>query len=134
MVNSIRGLLALHPDWVCVGADVKNCFNEFSRKAVLDVILTAPELAHLATFSAAILAPDNALESGGEVWGSTGKGLCQGDPMSGMLMAIGMQPDLVELDRECQEAGGMARGGTTMSMPWGPLRWCSQPCRGLRGG
>merc|ERR1711867_61898 len=65
LVNSIRGLLALHPDWVCVGADVKNCFNEFSRKAVLDVILTAPELAHLATFSAAILAPDNPLESGG---------------------------------------------------------------------
>ena len=88
---------------------------------MLGVILTAPELAHLATFSAAILAPVNALESAGKVWGSTGTGLCQGDPMSGMLQAIGMQPDLVELDRECmQGGGGMARAGADNVFALGP--------------
>ena len=121
LIHSIRGLLSQHPDWVCIAADIKNCYNEFSRRAVLNVILSAPELAHLATFSAAILAPVNALESAGEVWGSTGMGLCQGDPMSGMLQAIGMQPDLVELDMEClQGGGGVARAGADDVFALGP--------------
>merc|ERR1711867_372383 len=103
-----------------MAADIKNCYNEFSRRAVLDVILTAPELAHLATFSAAILAPVNALESAGKVRGSTGTGLCQGDPMSGMLQAIGMQLTLVELDEECAQGGGVARAGADDVFALGP--------------
>ena len=48
-------------------------------------------------------------------------GLCQGDPMSGMLQAIGMQPDLVELDMEClQGGGGVARAGSDDVFALGP--------------
>ena len=71
LVHSVRGMLELNPDWVCLGADIMNCYNEQNRGAVLGV-LESPEaqvLRHLVTFAATILAPCPALEAGGRVWG-----------------------------------------------------------------
>ena len=39
------------------------------------------------------------------------EGLAQGDPPSGDLFAIGLQPVLKELDRICAEGGGETRAG-----------------------
>ena len=110
LVHSIRGLLDQNPDFVCVVVDIENCYNEVSRRAVLDVLRNTPDLAHLTTIAAAVLAPEAVLESGGKVWGHNKEGLGQGDPASGGFQAVAMQPSLVRLDAECSEGGGMARG------------------------
>ena len=111
LVHSVRGLLDQHPEFVCVVTDIQNCYNEVSRRGVLEVLCNTPELAHLTTFGAAILAPEAALESGGKVWGRAREGLVQGDTASGSFQAIGLQPSLVQLDMECSKGGGMARAG-----------------------
>ena len=46
-----------------------------------------------------------------KVWGSSGTGKVQGDPASGALQAVGMQPCLEELDSACKVGGGMTRAG-----------------------
>ena len=104
-------MLQLHPDWVCLGADIKNCYNEQNKGAVLDVLDTAEGLRHLSTFSGAILAPSPDLEERGRVWGKSTTGQIQGDPASGPLEAVAIQPSLVKLDRACAEDGGIARAG-----------------------
>ena len=111
LAHSIRGLLEKDQNLICIKLDVKNCFNSQSRRASLDVICNTEEISHLQTFAAAILAPINSLEAGGEVWGSMGTGLPQGDPASGAFQAFGLQPSLVRLDEECRAGGGMARAG-----------------------
>ena len=45
------------------------------------------------------------------MWGSTGTGLAKGDPISGDLQAIGIQPSLKQLTEDCRVGGGVARGG-----------------------
>ena len=99
------------PNLICIKLDISNCYNSQSRRASLDVICNTEEISHLQTFAAAILAPINSLEAGGEVWGSMGTGLPQGDPASGAFQAFGLQPSLVRLDEECRAGGGMARAG-----------------------
>ena len=111
LIHSVRGLLEANPEFICVSTDIKNCYNEQNRAAALGVLLTSEPLEHLTTFSATILAPVSALESRGKVWGSSGTGKVQGDPASGALQAVGMQPCLEELDTACQDGGGMARAG-----------------------
>ena len=111
LIHSVRGLLEANPEFICVSTDIKNCYNEQNRAAALGVLLSSEPLEHLTTFSATILAPVSALESRGKVWGSSGTGKVQGDPASGALQAVGMQPCLEELDAACQDGGGMARAG-----------------------
>ena len=111
LIHSVRGLLEANPEFICVSTDIKNCYNEQNRAAALGVLLSSEPLEHLTTFSATILAPVSALESRGKVWGSSGTGKVQGDPASGALQAVGMQPCLEELDTACQDGGGMARAG-----------------------
>ena len=122
LVTSVRSLLDLHEDWVCVALDVKNCYNSMSRKAILDVILNTPELQHLATFAAVILAAEPALESRGKVWGVSATGAAQGDPWSGQGVALGLQPSLVLLDDECGQGGGAARAGADDVLAVGPAQ------------
>ena len=120
LIHSVRGLLEANPDFICVSTDIKNCYNEQNRAAALDVLVSTEPLEHLATFSATILAPVSPLESKGEVWGSSGTGKVQGDPASGALQAVGMQPSLVDLDAACQEGGGMTRAGADDVFAIGP--------------
>ena len=49
-----------------------------------------------------------------------GTGKVQGDPASGALQAVGMQPSLVDLDAACQEGGGMTRAGADDVFAIGP--------------
>ena len=107
----MTGGLESHRDFVCFRIDLRNAFNEISRRAVLDVLASEPSLSHLVSFAALMLAPEAALETGGKVWGKTSEGLVQGDTPSGDLFAIGLQPDLVELDRACRQGGGQSIGG-----------------------
>ena len=99
---------------------MKNCYNSISRRALLDVVLAVPELAHLATFLATILAPEPALETRGYVLGSTSNGKVQGDPFSGDGVAISLHPSLLVLDTECAVGGGAARAGADDIWAMGP--------------
>ena len=66
------------------------------------------------------MSPEAILESYGKEWGTTAEGLAQGDPPSGDLFCIGLQPDLLELDRACQKGGGQARAGHDDVFAQGP--------------
>ena len=134
LVLSVRGLMDSNPDWVCVSLDMKNCYNSVSRHSILDVIVDTPELEHLTTFAATILAPEPALESRGQVWGSTTTGMVQGDPFSGAGTAIGIQPSLLRLDSECAVGGGGAHAGADdiFAQGPGPSPSCVASCRPFR--
>ena len=116
----MTGGLESHRDFVCFRIDLRNAFNEISRRAVLDVLASEPRLSHLVSFAALMLAPEAALETGGKVWGKTGEGLVQGDTPTGDLFAIGLQPDLVELDRACRQGGGQSISGHDDIFALGP--------------
>ena len=111
LVFSTGGLLDLREENCCFQLDLENFHNTLGRRTTLDVISRLPSLSHLQTFAAAILSPVSDLESRGEVWGVMGDGNAQGDPISGDFAAIGLQPALEQLDRDCQAGGGMARAG-----------------------
>ena len=111
LTHSVNGLLEKNHDFICVSTDIKNCYNEQNRAAAIQVVQSSESLQHLSTFAATILAPVSALESKGEVWGESGTGKVQGDPASGALQALGMQPCLEELDAACSQEGGMTRAG-----------------------
>ena len=120
LVNAVRGMLELHPDWVCVATDIMNCYNEQKRVAILTVLQSVPVLQHLTTFAASNLVQETFLEAGGKVWGTSTTGQIQGDPVSGGFQAAAIQPSLVKLDSDCGEAGGMARGGADDVFAVGP--------------
>ena len=73
---------------------------------------------HLITFAAAILSPVADLETGGKVWGETGEGMVI-HPVA-IFFAIGLHPDLLELDRAYREGGGQARAGHDDAFAQGP--------------
>ena len=118
-MNAVRGMLELHPDWVCVATDIMNCYNEQKRVAILTVLQGDPALQHLTTFAASILVPETFLEAGGKVWGTSTTGQIQGDPASGGFQAVAIQPSLVKLDSDCAEAGGMAEEVQMMCLQLG---------------
>jgi hypothetical protein len=111
LVNSVRGLIHSRRDFVCIKIDLKNAFNEISRRSILETLESEPSLSHLSTFAATILAPETEMETVGTRWGTSGQGVIQGDPPSGDLFDIGLQPSLVQLDSDCAADGGAARGG-----------------------
>ena len=111
LTRSVSGVLHSFRDFICFRLDLKNAFNEMSRRAIMDVIAGEPSLSHLETFVAAIAAPVAALETGGKRLGESGDGVAQGDPPSGDLFSVGLQPDLVVLDRDSKEGGGQAIAG-----------------------
>ena len=120
LTRSVSGVMHAFPDFICFRLDLKNAFNEMCRRAVLDILENEESLKHLVTFAAAILSPVAALESGGKVWGETAEGMGQGDPPSGDFFAVGLHPDLLELDRACSEGGGQARAGHDDVFAQGP--------------
>ena len=120
LVNTVRGMLELHPEFVCCSLDVMSCYNEQRRGATVEVLRDTPALQHLGTFAAAILAPEPALESGGRVWGSSNTGMGQGDPSSGAFQAISNHPSLLKLDQACRAGGGLAVAGADNTYTIGP--------------
>ena len=102
LVNTVRGMVELHPNFVCCSLDLSNCYNEQQRGATVEVLQVTPALQHLVTFAAAILAPEPALESGGRVWGDSNAGMGQVDPPSGAFQATGLHPSLLKLDQDCR--------------------------------
>ena len=67
-----------------------------------------------------MIAPDAALEAGGNRWGEAGDGGVQGDIPSGAFFCVGQQPSLLRLDRDCNLGGGLARGGLDNVYAVGP--------------
>ena len=111
LVFSVGGAIRANREHICVKIDLKNAFNECSKAAILEVLEAEESLAHLASFAAAVLAPDVVLESSGERWGVAEDGVVQGDIPSGAFFCVAQQPSLIKLDQECQQGGGFARGG-----------------------
>ena len=120
LTRSVSGIMHMNLDFICFKLDLKNAFNEMSRRAVLDVLNKESTLKHLVTFAAAILSPESALESNGEIWGKMCEGMGQGDPPSGDFFSIGLQPDLIKLDEACKVGGGQARAGHDDIFAQGP--------------
>ena len=54
------------------------------------------------------------------MWGETEEGATQGSPDATAGFCVGLQPSLVELDRECREGGGIAVAGADDCYAIGP--------------
>ena len=120
LTRAVSGTINAYKDFICFRLDLKNAFNEISRRAVIDVLVNEPSLKHLSSFAATILAPSISLESYGELWGKCREGVVQGDPPSGDFFAIGPHPDLITLDQDCQVGGGIAMAGHDDIFALGP--------------
>ena len=75
LTHTVRIMLELREDFVCVCLDVRNAHNEISRQSVV----REPGLRHLAQHVAICLAGQHSLESCGIAFGKATDGLTQGD-------------------------------------------------------
>ena len=89
MAEEMRGKM----DWVVVKLDIANAHNEVSRKAILEVLESVPELRHLAQHVGTCLAGHQGLEAGGKLWGRGGEGESQGDPEASPLFCVAWHPE-----------------------------------------
>ena len=108
LVHTIRMMMELRPNFVCVCLDVRNAHNAMSRRAVVEVLEAVPGLQHLAQHAATCLAADHFSESGGETYGESGQGLAQGDSEASGLFCVGIQRHVGRLHSRLQAAGGLA--------------------------
>ena len=90
---------------------------------MLEVIVETPSLEGLGTFTAAVLVPEVSLEAGGQVWGTSGTGAVQGDPVSGTFQACGIQPSRVTLDRSAGLLEAWQEVGLMMSLLLVHQKW-----------
>ena len=120
LIFSVRSLLNSKRDFVCVKVDMRNAYNEQSRRACIDAFAEEPTLRHLAHFCAVTLAPVNGLESGGSQWGEASEGDTQGDSAASMRFCVALHPSLRRLDAACSAGGGMARAGADDITAIGP--------------
>ena len=118
----MRSLLNFKQDFVCVKVDMRNAYNEQSRRACIDAFTEEPTLRHLAHFCAVTLAPVNGLETGGSLWGEASEGDTQGDSAASMRFCVALQPSLRRLDEACSAGAckGMARAGADDVTAIGP--------------
>ena len=107
-------------DWVAVKADLTNAHNQFFRAETIQCIENEPRLRHMASYAGVILSPESGLEAGGKLWGRAREAGTQGDPSTGDLFAITLQPSLVRLDRACRAGGGLAMAGADDIVAQGP--------------
>ena len=89
LVQTVRMMLELRPDFVCVALDVRNAHNKISRRTVVEELEKVPGLRHLAQHAACCLAAHHTLESGGTAFGEAGQGLTQGDSEASGLYCVG---------------------------------------------
>ena len=54
LVRFVSGIMHQNPNFICFKLDLKNAFNEMSRRAVLDVLEGEHSIKHLVTFAATI--------------------------------------------------------------------------------
>ena len=69
LTRSVCGVLNTFANFICFRIDLKNAFNEMSRRAMLDVLENEPSLSHLINFVGTTLSPRAALETGRKKWG-----------------------------------------------------------------
>ena len=120
LVHSVRMAAEFHRSWVVVKLDLKNAHNEMSRAATLEELEAEPTLRHLAWHAAMVLAPNNSLETRGEVWGEQEEGNIQGDPEASGFFCVGLHRNVRTLDGEVAQAGGFARLGNDDGYVCGP--------------
>ena len=94
--------------------------NEVSRASVIEALEKEPELKHLALHAAICLAAKHGLEVGGNLWGESGEGMSQGDPLAGAWFCVSWHQFVRELDATLSEVGGMARFGNDDGYLVGP--------------
>jgi len=120
MVHGFRILLELHRDFVVIKIDLRNGYNAISRVAILRRLSAIPRLAFLVPFLHALLAaPTDIYGDGGRerlfddvvrrALGDAMEGMWQGFGLSSGGFAVGIHPELRQLDRELRWFGGMAR-------------------------
>ena len=120
LAHTVRMLLELRPDFVCVCLDVRNAHNEVSRSAVVAALEKVPGLRHLAQHVATCLAAHHSLESGGNVWGEAADGLTQGDGEASPCYCVGWHEHVVALSRKLEAAEGLAIFGNDDGYAIGP--------------
>ena len=92
-------------------SDIHNAFNEAFQAETVKVFSETPSLQHMATFTGVTLAPFIGLECRSKLWGNSGEGGVQGDPITGDEFSVTLQPSLVKLDLHAREGGGFAIAG-----------------------
>jgi len=111
LVHSVRMMLEMNKEFICIKLDFRNAFNEVSRARIIEVLERESTLNHLTTHAATILAPSNGLESRGVLWGKSSEGATQGDPESGPYFCIAIQEFVLKTDAYLGTHGGCARFG-----------------------
>ena len=107
-------------EMVGVKIDVKNAFNSFSAHSIITTLEEEDSLKHMAWAAACQLAPDQALESGGRMWGTRRTGCTQGDPAGSPYFCLSWHKWVRKLDSTLRAAGGLARFGMDDGYCWGP--------------
>ena len=120
LVHTVRMMLELRPEFVCVALDVRNAHNEISRRTVVEELEKVPGLRHLAQHAACCLAAHHTLESGGVAFGQAGQGLTQGDSEASGLYCVGWHCHVCRLHHRLQAAGGLAIFGNDDGYAIGP--------------
>ena len=88
--------------------------------SIIEALENQPGLKHLSKHAATCLAAHQRLESSGTPWGQSGQGVTQGDPESGPEYNVTWHHDVIVLDQELAESGGMARFGNDDGYAIGP--------------
>ena len=120
IVFTVDAVLRARPDFVCYTIDIRNAFNEISRAAIMEVLEAEPSLRHLAQFMGVTMAPHNALESGGRIYGEAGDGVIQGSAEAQANFCAGIQPDVNKLDAACRMGEGIVVAGADDVNALGP--------------
>ena len=120
LVHGVRMTAEANREWPLVKIDMKNAHNEISRACMLEELEAEVTLRHLAWHVACMLAPDNPLETKGEVWGEQEEGQIQGSPEASGLFAVGMHKHVRALDAKLAAHGGSARFGNDDGYATGP--------------
>ena len=126
LVFAVRSLLEVaqaegRPGWGGVKLDLKNAFNAVFQARVLAALQAEPSLRHLVPLVRALFEGGCGLEAGGVLWGESSEGVAQGDPLSMLLFCVGIHEDLVWLQAQLEECGGMVRAGADDVYVVGPL-------------
>jgi len=107
-------LLQARPEFVLVKTDIRNCFNELHRQAMLDALARVPTLSALRLLAEAELIPHASLYAGQDpdpLPFSSAEGVQQGCGYAGALVCITLQPYLLQARAALVPLGGIAVAG-----------------------
>ena len=100
--------------------DFANAHSEVSRAALLKELSLIPSLKHLTQNIAVSIAAHTTLVSNDKRWWEAGDGMIQGSAEAGLGFTVAIHPDLVTLDLELAEYGGVAHAGQDDVLALGP--------------